>query len=85
VSSIVVPTGLVIVVVLLTIGFFVSMAGTMRLKAEEAKKYKKIANLDESQFTNGGSYQQQSVGQYSIPSKQKDVTYCVIDGRLIDS
>lgn len=33
---------------------------------------------------NNGSYQHSNPDHYSLPEKQKEVTYCVIDGRLVD-
>jgi hypothetical protein len=60
------------------------MAGTLQNKAK-ARQYQKLGNSGALEFhaqTNGTSYQNST--EYALPPKQKVVTYCVIDGRLVD-
>lgn len=85
------PPGLMLVLCLLIGGFFVSMTGILRRKKYLEKKYESVGNTGSlgSSSTQGNtaavmSYQNPASVDYSIPSQQKDVTYCVIDGRLVD-
>lgn len=81
-SKIYLPTGLVAAIVLIVIGFLASMVGTMRDKAND-KGYQKVgASAALESNRNNASYQASS--EYALPPKQKVVTYCVIDGRLVD-
>lgn len=72
----------------LAVGFVVSMIGAIRANSKRAK-YHRVGNA--STFGRNGippitSYQDASAAvQYSLPPNlKKDVTYCVIDGRLVD-
>lgn len=87
-----IPKSLIIVVCLLLLGFLGSLMGTVRAKAKEAH-YKRLSgaiphggtpSFPVNQATTG-SYQHQGSDHYALPPKQKEVTYCVIDGRLVDS
>jgi hypothetical protein len=82
-----VPPGLVVIVVLLIGGFFVSLAGFIRRQKKEAS-YQSIPSGDSgiARAGNGfqSSYQNAASTDYALPTDQKVVTYCVIDGRLID-
>ena len=86
-----VPRSLIILVGVLVIGFASSFIGTMRRKSKE-DGYQKVPPAngphDGSNFMMtpaGVSYQNQQPDHYALPNKQKEVTYCVIDGRLVDS
>lgn len=77
-----------ITAILLIIGFLISMFGAIRAKSKKTK-YQRVGNA--SMDTRNGiptitSYQDASAAvQYSLPSNLKsDITYCVIDGRLVD-
>ena len=87
VDMIYVPPGLVVIVVLLIGGFFLSLAGFIRRQKKEAS-YQAIPNGDNgvARFGNAfqTSYQNSASTDYALPTDQKVVTYCVIDGRLID-
>ena len=82
-----VPPGLVVIVVLLIGGFLVSLAGFIRRQKKEAM-YQSIPNSDAAVARTGNgfqtSYQDAASTDYALPTDQKVVTYCVIDGRLID-
>jgi hypothetical protein len=62
----------------------------MRAKSKQSK-YEKVG---ESAPTEGSyppataatitSYQDSAAVHYALPQNKKDVTYCVIDGRLVD-
>jgi hypothetical protein len=61
----------------------------IRVKGKEAN-YQKVEmsdNPSQSSPASGStsSYQNSASTQYAIPPTQKVVTYCVIDGRLVDS
>ena len=83
-----VPRGLVVVLGLLLIGFAVSMRGSIRKKSLETE-YQPLGSagtasaLAQSQMV-ATSYQNPAGDGYAIPPQQKDLTYCVIDGRLVD-
>lgn len=87
-SEMVIPRSMAITAFFLTFGFFLSMFGAIRAKSKKSK-YQRVgnANMDNR---NGiptiTSYQDASAAvQYSLPSNLKsDITYCVIDGRLVD-
>ena len=77
-----------ITAIFLSVGFLISMFGAIRAKSNKSK-YQRIGNVS-ADNRNGiptiTSYQDASAAvQYSLPSNLKsDITYCVIDGRLID-
>ena len=82
-----IPLSLYVVVGILVLGFLLSMIGAVRKKSKESK-YQKLngaGTAEASQHTlpSGGpeSYQNSN---YVLPPPQKVVTYCVIDGRLVD-
>ena len=88
VNEMLIPRSMAISAAFLIVGFFLLMFGALRTKSERAK-YQRIGNA--SLVTRNGippitSYQDASAAvQYSLPSNLKsDVTYCVIDGRLVD-
>lgn len=83
VSGIYLPTGLVAAIALIVIGFLASMVGTLRDKGND-KRYQKLGSSAALEsHRNNASYQASS--EYALPTpKQKVVTYCVIDGRLVD-
>lgn len=90
-----IPRSMLIVIALLAAGFLLSMLGTIRTKSK-LPKYRKIGNAP---GYNGGaspvsragepritSYQDSAAVHYALPPQhKKDVTYCVIDGRLVDN
>lgn len=88
-----IPNGLMIFLAVLIIGFVLSVMRTKRAKLMRIQ-YEKIG--DASNGANGISYPkaneatmitsyQDPAAVYAIPSaNKKDVTYCVIDGRLVD-
>lgn len=88
-SSMIIPPGFVVFFVLLASGFAMSMSGSMRRKSAEAK-YQPVSGVGSAvssgpTSTAPGSYQNPANDGYAIPTpQQKDVTYCVIDGRLVD-
>lgn len=89
ISSMMVPRGLVVSLIVLLLGFGLSLTGSMRSKSLEVK-YQSLANAGVSSpsapsTTVSNSYQNPANDGYAIPTQQKkDVTYCVIDGRLVD-
>jgi hypothetical protein len=79
-----------VVVSLLIGGFLLSMASAVREKSKEPK-YTNVnggtSNLSFQTTGSGagvGSYQNPDGATFTVPANQKDVTYCVIDGRLVD-
>lgn len=87
----VLPPGLILFLGLLVGGFIVSMTGILRKKKLRQPKYQPIGSLAPSghsagqgQYVSPMSYQNPASSDYALPSQQKDVTYCVIDGRLVD-
>jgi len=94
-----IPKSMVILIVMLAVGFLLSMLGTIRAKARQPK-YLKIgdARANPASNKNGGnndsrvvqesvitSYQDTAAVHYALPPQHtQDVTYCVIDGRLVD-
>lgn len=73
------------VVILLILGFLISMTGALRDKTR-AKPYQKLGGVpapDSSEKMPLVSYQ--NAAEYAGQPKQNVVTYCVIDGRLVDS
>jgi hypothetical protein len=85
-----IPKGLCVILGLLITGFLLSLTISISVKGKEPK-YQKIAGAgaNDSSFHPGasGSYQNsdQANTQYAISPSQNVVTYCVIDGRLVDS
>lgn len=84
----VIPRSMAIVASVLALGFLVSMIGAIRANSKRTK-YNRVGNASASS-RNGippiTSYQDASAAvQYSLPPNlKKDITYCVIDGRLVD-
>lgn len=84
----VIPRSMAIVASVLALGFLISMIGSIRTNSKRTK-YHRVGNAS-SVNRNGippiTSYQDASAAvQYSLPPNLKsDVTYCVIDGRLVD-
>jgi hypothetical protein len=87
------PKSLLIVIALLIAGFILSLTISMiRVKGKETN-YQKVGgigmgdNRSQSGPASGAnfSYQNSAAAQYAIPPTQNVVTYCVIDGRLVDS
>ena len=81
----VIPKGLIAFLVMLATGFGISLGGSMRKKSLEPK-YQPLANAGTINFSTQNhptttSYQNPASDVYAISSHQKDVTYCVIDGR----
>jgi len=95
VSEIIFPRSFVVLVVLMIMGFVWSCFGEIKLKSKESKQYRKLADsttatdtLQEaynSSANNAMPYQLGANQNYAFPTADKDVTYCVIDGRLVDS
>ena len=87
VVSMTVPRGLVVVLILLASGFGLAWSGLLRKKSLEAK-YQSVGGASATSSaptsTTPGSYQNPAGDGYAIATQQKDVTYCVIDGRLVD-
>jgi hypothetical protein len=83
----VIPKGLVTVIGLLILGFLVCFSRTIRLKTGDSK-YRKLDSLSSGKGTSANpstSYQNTNQEQYGIPASPKALTYCVVDGRLVDS
>lgn len=86
------PRGLVLVIGVLVIGFLFSMARTVRSKSVEMV-YKRVDSGGNGSYGSVGSannattsYQNPASDHYAIlDNNQKVLTYCVIDGRLVDS
>jgi len=94
-----IPKSMVILVAMLGVGFLLSMLGTIREKSRQPK-YLKVGDVRANVGTknNGGqpsgsmvqessvtSYQDSAAVHYALPPQHnQDVTYCVIDGRLVD-
>lgn len=91
------PKSLLVVLMLLIVIFFFSMLQTIR---DNKKKplYRRLgdATISSPKRNSGGSvnsrsippissYQDSAAVHYALPQQQKkDVTYCVVDGRLVD-
>lgn len=86
VSRVMVPTSLIYVIGLLIAGFILSLTISIRVKGKQAT-YQKLGSVgqNDNSTQSGASYQNPASAQYAIPPTQKVVTYCVIDGRLVDS
>jgi hypothetical protein len=84
----VIPKSMAITAVVLAFGFGVSMIGAIRANSKRPK-YQRLGNaatLNRNGIPPITSYQDASAAvQYSLPPNLKsDITYCVIDGRLVD-
>jgi hypothetical protein len=82
------PKGLIIVIFFLFVGFLVSMADALKHRIK-TRRYRKVRSsgaggrhMAHHPHLNTHTYQNSS--EYALPPKQKVVTYCVIDGRLVD-
>jgi hypothetical protein len=87
-----IPPSLFLIVVSLVVGFAAMLAGIIRRHKRDAK-YHKISNGSTvpasgdsapRSYNSPSSYQNSGSTDYALPTNQKVVTYCVIDGRLID-
>jgi hypothetical protein len=88
------PKSLLVLAAVFVIAFLGSIFGTVRKKSSESARYQKIPGVNNgrnNELSNfaptvdpTSSYQHQH-NHYALPSKKKEVTYCVIDGRLVDS
>jgi hypothetical protein len=89
-STMVMPRGLATVIVVLLLGFIYSMAHTVRSKTPEIG-YKKAGLENRSGYgsmqptISSSAYRDSANEPYALPNNQKSLTYCVIDGRLVDS
>ena len=88
VSEMVIPKSMAITAMFLTVGFLLSMFVAIRNNSRKAK-YQQIGHatmVNRNGIPPITSYQDASAAvQYALPSNLKsDVTYCVIDGRLVD-
>jgi hypothetical protein len=82
-STIYIPQSLIVVISMIGVGFLFSMFGTMRDKTK-ARAYQKVGGpsaLEANPNTDLKSYQNST--EYALPPKQKVVTYCVVDPRLV--
>ena len=98
-SNMIIPKSMIILVAMLAAGFLLSMLGTIREKSRQPK-YIKVGDVrsNPGPNSNGGalsgtalqesvvsSYQDSAAVHYALPpQRSQDVTYCVIDGRLVD-
>jgi hypothetical protein len=87
-STIYMPRSLIIIILSIFVGFLLSMADAVKNRMK-IRRYRKVPSSAAAgrhsanhQQTNTNSYQNSS--DYALPPKQKVVTYCVIDGRLVD-
>jgi hypothetical protein len=87
-SNMVIPRSMAIAAIFLAVGFLLSMFCAIRTNSKKSK----YQQLGTASFANRNgippitSYQDASAAvQYALPSNVKsDITYCVIDGRLVD-
>lgn len=94
-----VPGSLLILLGALITGFLIAVVQTKRSKILQVQ-YEKIGETNRNNLPNGNSLSirngmeraadissyQDSAAVYAMPSgSKKDVTYCVIDGRLVDN
>jgi hypothetical protein len=83
------PASLITIIVVLIIGFGLALTGIIRRRMKDAS-YTKLSNglpgpaAGDSAARTTASYQNSGSTDYALPTNQKVVTYCVIDGRLID-
>lgn len=90
-SSMVIPRSLIVIVVVLAIGFASAFGGLISRHRRDAR-YEKLdssnshdnAGSGQGVYSGANSYQNTASADYTLP-QQKVVTYCVIDGRLIDA
>lgn len=96
-----VPGSLLILLGALIAGFLIAVVRTKRSKILQLQvQYEKIGETNRNNLPNGNSLSirngmeraaaissyQDSAAVYAMPSgSKKDVTYCVIDGRLVDN
>ena len=81
-----VPRGLIVIVVILLVGFLLSLAGFMR-SSKKAAAYQKIPNSYDASLdttARGGTQAVAATSYQNSGITQKFVTYFVIDGRLVD-
>jgi hypothetical protein len=83
-----VPKSMMVTISFLALGFFVLMVGTIRANGKR-QKYQSLSNValnGRKAIPTITSYQD-SAAVYALPSEneKKDVTFCVIDGRLVDN
>jgi hypothetical protein len=81
-STFYIPRSLIALMILISLGMIVSMYGTIRNKVRYGKYQKLAPAQDGTAQKTPTSYQNSA--EYALPPKQKVVTYCVIDGRLVD-
>lgn len=84
------PTSLFAVILVIILGFIGLMIGTARERARSRQvlRYQRVS----APSPRGGhvhhppnsEFYQNSSDDYALPGKQNVVTYCVIDGRLVD-
>lgn len=74
---------MIILVVLIFLGFLASMFGALGDKSRQAG-YEKVPNGNSSLDAENAPVSYQNSAEYALPPNQKAVTYCVIDGRLVD-
>jgi hypothetical protein len=81
-----VPTSLAVIICFLFSGLLYSITYSVRVEGRNPKYSKVRTNpgANENPPTNSGSYQHSVGGGYALPPSSNVVTYCVIDGRLID-
>lgn len=90
------PKSLLVVLALLVVIFFFSMIRTIQANKKKYL-YRRLADGTGSTTKRGGgsvnsrsippisSYQDSAAVHYALPNQQrKDITYCVVDGRLVD-
>ena len=81
------PPGLVAVVVIVVVGFLISMCGAMMDKTRAAP-YRKLGNsvgVETAIPQHSATTYQNAASAVDGQRTKKDVTYMVIDGRLVDS
>lgn len=78
-----IPHSLVILVVLVFAGFLASMLGALGDNTRKGR-YQKVPNGTQEHSTGNAPASYQNSAEYALPPQQKVVTYCVIDGRLVD-
>jgi hypothetical protein len=92
VDNMILPKSLIVVVLLLAIGLLLAVCVAVQNKKKEFRYIPVAKNGRSANGNDGrvpaygqGSYQHQLSGSYAMPSNAKDVTYCIIDERLVDS
>jgi 4'-phosphopantetheinyl transferase EntD len=85
------PKSLKVIAVTLLAAFAAFMMYAAKKKAKESTYQKLIPNgstdpsFHQTNLSTVASYQQTTTLNYALPPTQKVVTYCVIDGRLVDN